>query len=357
MNPSRHKISSSIACLAMVAFGILSSCGQSSDTVVEYYIEDDDKSGNALPGEDGATDDAGNDDAGSDGGNGGRALSFVSPTQATDGGGTLSVVVSFTNVATDATWNLYYATKADAKTGTAIAEDLPVDTTSVDWDTATLAPGTYYLYATLVAGGETTRHPATAPITIAEDGDTPNAKPQIKITVPNGEEVFVAGTPQQVTFTGQDADGDALKYKVEYSPDGGTTWTVLADAITATTYDWNVAGLAQGINYRVRVSVDDGKGGTASVVSAKSFGVATQPVTFAAGFGAMLQQRCGNCHATGRVNAGQFRSDNYDLANIGVNDKTNNIKNRIDAGTMPPAGPLGAADKALLTMWFWGGSL
>ncbi len=339
----------------LAAFVLLASCGkeEKKETVYDYYIEDGEFNGsdtNADPNAPSA--DAKKNDS---------RFHFLSQATAQTASGAVKIELAFDDVEADSTWSVYFAKSATATNGTAIAVDLPTTQTVVDWETDGVEAGTYYLYAVLKSGSSSGRSNALAAVTVEADGGgddgTPdaNVKPTLALDFPGGENVFVAGVPQAIKYTAADANDDDLKFKLEYSADGGTTWSLIAADVTETTYDWNVAGLAQGITYKVRVTADDGKGGTAQATSAKAFGVATTPMTFAAGFGAMLTQRCGNCHAAGGPNQGQFRSDNFALVNIGVSDKMNNIKARIDAGTMPPAGALGAADKAILTMWIWGG--
>lgn len=329
-------------------------CGkeQKQETVYDYYIEEGEFQGSDTSADPNSGDAKKKDD---------ERFHFVTPAAALTASGDVAIEMAFNGAPDDATWSVYYATSGTATNGTAIEIDLPVSQTKIVWDTTGVAAGDYYLYAVLKTATDTGRSNAGVTITVAEAGEgegaTPggNAKPTLALDFPNGENVFVAGTAQAIKYTAADADSDALKYRIEYSADGGATWTQIATDVAETTYDWDVAGLVQGINYRVRVSADDGNGGTVQTQSAKSFGVATTPMTFAAGFGAMLTQRCAGCHAAGGVNQAQFRSDDFDLAAIGVSDKMNNIKGRVEAGTMPPAGPLGAPDKAILTMWIWGG--
>lgn len=335
---------------------LLNACGQEKkdqDTVYDYYVEDSEfGSSEVAPPTNSADATVKND----------TQFHFISPVADLQSTGTVKVTLAFDGVGDEATWSLFYAPVPTATNGTAIEKDLPLTQTSVDWDTTLLAAGTYYLYATWTANGDSGRSNAAGKITIAatvdddDGGQAVNKKPTLALNFPTGENVFVAGVPQTIKFNATDADDDALKFKLEYSADGGTTWTKIADDVTDQSYDWDVQGLTQGINYRVKVTADDGNGGTAETQSPKSFGVATTPMTFAAGFGAMIGAKCGACHAVGRANQNTFRSDNFALKTIGVSDKKTNIKARVEAGTMPPAGALGAADKAILTMWIWGGS-
>ena len=79
--------------------------------------------------------------------------------------------------------------------------------------------------------------------------------PVVTVTNPlTGDEV--SGTVP-ITWTASDPDGDPLTYDVYYSPDCGTTWLLLATGLTATTFDWNTAGL-NGSEFHVRVIASDG---------------------------------------------------------------------------------------------------
>jgi hypothetical protein len=83
--------------------------------------------------------------------------------------------------------------------------------------------------------------------------------PMVEVTSPNGSEVLAAGT-HNVTWTASDADGDALSFLVQYSPDGGETWQPIAllppgQPVQAQLV---VDELPPGINGLVRVNASDG---------------------------------------------------------------------------------------------------
>lgn len=335
---------------------LLVSCGQQpSGTKTEYFIEegdfseadtgkDPDKTDDPLKKDDDATVDP-------------KALSLSMKDPSVDDSGKVTIEVEIKNADADATWAAFYSLKEDHSDPVTIDESLPATQKSVEWDTSSLDAGSYYLFAELKSGSATKKFSVKNPVVIDETGTPTNRKPTLTLDFPTGENVFVAGQPQNIRWTSTDPDNDDIAFKVEYSGDGGTTWTMVADNLTEKQYSWDVNGLAQGITYKVKVTAKDAKGAENTATSGKNFGVATTPMTFAAGFGAMMTQRCANCHAAGRVNAGQFRSDLYDNAanNVDVLDKMMNIKNRIENNTMPPNNALGAADKAILTMWIWGG--
>jgi hypothetical protein len=342
----RSPLLSTIAMMGLVA------CGQQPrGTKIEYYVEEN----SASDSQDDSGDSGINDeDAKVDP----KALQLIlaEPTVGASED-QLVVTVSVQNPVKDATWTLFFSASQDLSQPTAIASDLPITQTQITWDTSAMAAGSYYIYAEVVADGKNLVFKNTKPVVIEED-QVPgvNGKPTLALQFPLGENVFVVGTPQNIRWEASDPDNDPVSYKLEYSANGGTTWTMIADNVTEKTYSWPATGLTQGITYKIRVTASDDKGATAVAASPRNFGVALTPMTFAAGFGAMMTARCGNCHATGRPNQAQFRSNNYALATIGVAAKQMNIKTRIENNTMPPAGALGPADKEILTMWLWDGA-
>jgi len=67
--------------------------------------------------------------------------------------------------------------------------------------------------------------------------------------------------PYTITWTGHDADGDALSYKVEYNPDvtnAQSAWEVLMDGLTETQWAEDFRELPGGNHARIRVTVSDG---------------------------------------------------------------------------------------------------
>ncbi|MFN0141780.1 MAG: FG-GAP-like repeat-containing protein, partial [Pyrinomonadaceae bacterium] len=81
--------------------------------------------------------------------------------------------------------------------------------------------------------------------------------PTVTITSPNGGEVL-GGNSAMVSWNANDADGDPLKYVVQFSSDNGTTWKTIATDWLSTNYllDLNsVVGTSQG---RIRILASDG---------------------------------------------------------------------------------------------------
>jgi hypothetical protein len=82
--------------------------------------------------------------------------------------------------------------------------------------------------------------------------------PTVQITSPTGAATWPAGSTQTITWTGSDADGDALTYALLYSNDGGANWVLLADHLTGKAYAVEVNSLAGGVDTRFRVVANDG---------------------------------------------------------------------------------------------------
>ena len=59
----------------------------------------------------------------------------------------------------------------------------------------------------------------------------------ITVSSPNGGEIWAGCTVHPITWTGVGTSGF---YNVDYSTDGGTSWTSLATNLNATSYSWTV---------------------------------------------------------------------------------------------------------------------
>jgi hypothetical protein len=108
------------------------------------------------------------------------------------------------------------------------------------------------------------------------------AAPTVMVTAPNGGEAFYPSTTVDVRWI---ATGTGLHCDVELV-DGGTT-TPIASDVAATSgvvasAPWSIGTLAQKSTYRIRVTVTDGTGATATDTSDADFAVrAAQAVSFA----------------------------------------------------------------------------
>jgi streptogramin lyase len=106
--------------------------------------------------------------------------------------------------------------------------------------------------------------PAAKSIVMTNDG-TPLATrarsahpPTAKVTAPGGGARVGAGKSVAVRWTASDADGDALTSTVDYSPDGGRHWHVIADGISGSSTTIASSLLSGSRDARVRVRVSDG---------------------------------------------------------------------------------------------------
>ena len=81
--------------------------------------------------------------------------------------------------------------------------------------------------------------------------------PRVMVTSPNGGE-SLNGTTATLTWTASDSDGDVLKYVVQYSANGGTTWQTLVADWPLTTYELNLNAIAGTAEAQWRVFASDG---------------------------------------------------------------------------------------------------
>ena len=82
--------------------------------------------------------------------------------------------------------------------------------------------------------------------------------PEVTLLQPNGGEAWPPYGKQTVTWSGSDADGDPLHYMLQYSPDGGNTWTGIAAGLTGESYTLDVGNLPGSKSARLRVIASDG---------------------------------------------------------------------------------------------------
>lgn len=108
-------------------------------------------------------------------------------------------------------------------------------------------PDSGYTYATFTVESEFCRRAFYA------SASYPNGypkQPTIKVLSPNGGEQFAAGGDTVITWTGVPPTD---RVRLEYSSDGGVSWTRIAEGVTGGTYKWRVPGIA-GDKYLVRVT-------------------------------------------------------------------------------------------------------
>lgn len=102
------------------------------------------------------------------------------------------------------------------------------------------------------------------------------SRPQVTLLSPNGGEDWPAYSQQLITWTGHDEDGDPLRYRLQYSADGGTTWRTVAADLTGSTYTLDAGRLAGSDTALLRVIVSDGVN-TAQDESDGAFRVDSKP--------------------------------------------------------------------------------
>ncbi len=82
--------------------------------------------------------------------------------------------------------------------------------------------------------------------------------PQVTLLSPNGEENWPPYGEHTVAWTGSDADGDPLRYILQYSADGGATWQAIAVNLTGTSYILDAGRLPGSQQALLRVIATDG---------------------------------------------------------------------------------------------------
>jgi len=125
-------------------------------------------------------------------------------------------------------------------------------------------------------------HPNTRKIAIVRSGFVLGERivsanaPSVHVLSPNGGEAWPATGPVTVTWEASDPDGDALRYWLEHSPDGGKSWETIVSNVRGSSYTlqgWEVPGGSQAL---VRVRATDGVLTTADTSDA-TFAVANKP--------------------------------------------------------------------------------
>ncbi|MHA2139995.1 MAG: hypothetical protein ACXADF_01335 [Candidatus Thorarchaeota archaeon] len=82
-----------------------------------------------------------------------------------------------------------------------------------------------------------------------------NRAPMVEVLSPNGGETLSGEV--QISWSAMDYDSDTLQFIVFYSANGGSSWTAIADGLTATTLGWDTTMVADGDQYLIRVVAHD----------------------------------------------------------------------------------------------------
>lgn len=123
--------------------------------------------------------------------------------------------------------------------------------------TALAPPATTHIFINQVTMTGTDTSPASYSITDTAEVSIINRPPQVTVLNPNGGEIICNGTT--ITWLASDPDGDPLTYKIQYSADGGVTYTTLATGLTSMSYVWDTSGLISSNNYIIKVIASDGE--------------------------------------------------------------------------------------------------
>ncbi len=191
--------------------------------------------------------------------------------------------------------------------------------------------------------------------TMTETNTNPsNHTPTVSVLSPNGSNFIIAGTQFAITYSASDADNDPLTFKIEYSANNGTNWIQIANGITDHSLNWDTTGLSQGILYRIKVTVSDGNGGSASDSSNSAFGVADSDISYTNTVSTLMSNNCSPCHNSGGSASSLFVRTPYSGSlNPGNSTIRTKIQNQaINTQSMPPAG-MSASNRQLLQLWLW----
>lgn len=105
-------------------------------------------------------------------------------------------------------------------------------------------------------------HPTTAGIvlrrasTVLDTLLVSASPPRVRVASPNGGEAL--SDIHDVSWTGEDPDGERLTYIVRYSPDRGSSWQTLASDVTETRFEWDTGLSAGGDGALIEVLASDG---------------------------------------------------------------------------------------------------
>ena len=125
------------------------------------------------------------------------------------------------------------------------------------------------------------RHAGAARIVLLRNGVELAARtasahaPTVTVLSPNGGE-SLAGPTATLTWSANDADGDALEYVIQYSTDAGATWEVLHSGWPATSYELYMDTIPGSDQALIRVLANDGFY-TSQDQSDATFGVVKKP--------------------------------------------------------------------------------
>jgi hypothetical protein len=84
--------------------------------------------------------------------------------------------------------------------------------------------------------------------------------PQVEIASPNGGEDYAHDAVVTIEWTSSDLDGGDLLHTIEYSPDNGENWIVIAANVGGQSFTWDLEGVpgTDGFSGQLRLTASDG---------------------------------------------------------------------------------------------------
>tara|TARA_B100001094_G_scaffold310837_1_gene345887 strand:- start:635 stop:1717 length:1083 start_codon:yes stop_codon:yes gene_type:complete len=281
---------------------------------------------------------------------------FVRPgaeTLAVSGDYNLSLLAS--ELPEQVIYSVFYTLEFGATTGGSLIFSQDVSRSDYLWDTTLVDNNVYYFYVTYQLGEQVISRPSSAGVLVANLSS--NVPPSVTLTNFANGGFVLKSVATAVSYAVSDLDGDSLSIRFDYSADSGETWVLVAAAHTGlTSYSWDTSALSQGPNYRVRLTVVDGQGGSTTVSSAADFGVAATNITWSNTMLPLFQSQCSGCHLEFGSGSSVFRRDLYSSPDKGAFEDRFNIVLRVGNGTMPPGGGVGVDDLNLIKLWIQNGA-
>jgi hypothetical protein len=279
-------------------------------------------------------------------------LSFEMPTRLDTPvvGNTAEIKVLLANNKPDATWKLFYSVEPDASTGGTLigSERLISEGGTVSWNTSTIPPGTYYLYAELKEGSQTS---------------VVNAAGSFRIGLPSivlgqgwreGKKGFLSTA--DLTYSVQHTDS-TKNYLVDLAvKKGDGSFQNINQAVHSDLTKFRLPGsytFSDDIDYTFRVILLENGTSVHSVESLSHVGVANAPVLYSSLRSSFIDSDCGSCH----VAPSPFLSALYNTP-AGAFAKAALIVERMhDAESpMPPTGLSSEQNRIKVKLWYWLGA-
>lgn len=142
------------------------------------------------------------------------------------------------------------------------------NTGSFSWDTSAETGGSQYLVKVTATDGYASSSDQSNNVFGIQNS---NSAPTVSLSQPDGGEV-VSGN-YEIKWSASDVDGDTVTLNIDYSSDSGSTWNSIATGeANDGSFLWDTTSVADGTNYRIRLTASDGSL-TSSDVSSSDFEV------------------------------------------------------------------------------------